>query len=338
VTAVSMTPMSRRVTICIPTTARPHFLRTALQAVQNQIGREAIGEVVVSENKGDRGSEAVVREFRDLPIRYLYREPTLPMMPHLFSTFRQAETPYTAILNDDDWWWSNHLADGLEALEADPAAVGFVAASMFVRDEINNSPRWIDRSVAVWLVAGKPSWLTIWTLDAQPMLALCWVYTPFHSSSLIVRTEDLLAALDQLENEVYYTHTIDRLLFAHLCLRGAFRYNPVPDTFVRWHDDNWISRRPAKAVEAVVRSTAVVVERMAKDQGWDVHEIWKTTLSSMPREVEIEMLGRFYQTFRPEELERLGLASFFHARMPNYRLAALRKIASNAKKLVLGRP
>jgi hypothetical protein len=329
--------MSKRVTICIPTTARPHFLRTALQSVQNQIEREAIAEVIVSENKNDRSSEAVVREFRDLPIRYLYRQPTLPMMPHLFSTFRQAQTPYTAILNDDDWWWSNHLADGLGALEADPAAVGFVAASMFVTDEINKNPCWIDRSAAVWMVAGKSSWVRTWTIDTQPMLALCWMYTPFHWSSLIVRTEDLRVALDQLEGETYYAHTIDRLIFARLCLRGSFRYNPVPDTFVRWHDDNWIKTRPAEAIETVVRSTAALVERMANDRGWDVREIWKTTLSSMPREVEIDILDRFCQSFRPKELERLGFASFFHRRPSNYRLAALRKIASNAKKFVLGR-
>jgi hypothetical protein len=168
------------------------------------------------------------------------------------------------------------------------------------------------------------------------MLALCWVYTPFHLSSLIVRTEDLLAVLDELEGETYYTHTIDRLIFARLSLRGAFRYNPVPDTFVRWHADNWINSRPSESLEAIVRSTATVVEHMAKDKGCDVCEVWKETLSSMPSEAEIEMLDRFHQSFHPKEFKRLGFSRFFHVRMPSYRLEALRKIASNAKRLVIG--
>jgi len=63
------------------------------------------------------------------------------------------------------------------------------------------------------------------------------------------------AVLDELEHETYHTHTIDRLVFARLSLRGAFRYNPVPDTFVRWHAGNWIKTPAAEGVREIVRST-----------------------------------------------------------------------------------
>jgi Glycosyl transferase family 2 len=326
------------ITVSITTIGRAPFLRTALQSVQNQIGLGAIGEVIVSENNNDLRTKDVVREFPNLPIRYLFREPTLPMLAHLFSTFRQARTPYVAILNDDDWWSASHVADGLRILKADAEAAAYASASLFVVDEAYKNPRWIDRSALVWLLAGKPSWLSTWTLDPQRMLALCWMYTPFHWSSLIVRTDYLISVLDELEHETYHTHTIDRLVFARLSLRGAFRYNPVPDTFVRWHTGNWIKTQAPERIREMLRSTVKLVERMADDLDWNLVDTWKRTLSSMPEEVELEVLRRFREAFSKDELKRLGFADLFHIRSPNSRLMALRNIAANAKKFVLGSP
>jgi len=324
------------VTVAITTTGRPDFLRTALQSVQNQVGSPEIAEVLVSENKDDRRTEDVVREFPDLPIRYLFRQPTLPMLAHLFSTYRQARTPYVAILNDDDWWSAGHVADGLRALQADPGAVAYATASLFVVSESHNNPRWIDRSAAAWLLAGRPAWLTPWTLAPARMLALCWLYTPFHFSSLIARTEHLVPVLDELERENHHFHTIDRLVFARLALRGAFRYNPVANTFVRWHTGNWIKTQEARHVQEIVRSTVDAVHRMARERGWDPVEVWKESLSSMPAEVEVEVTARFLETFTTKDLARLGLSEFFRRRPPSTRRVALRSLAGSAKRLVLG--
>ena len=328
--------MKQQVTVCIPTTARPHYLRTALQSVQNQLDRADIGEVIVSENKSDRSSEAVVREFPELPIRYVFREPTLPMLPHLFSTFRQAQTPYVAILNDDDWWSSNHISQAVGELGSNPSSSAYVAAALFIKDEMDSQPYWIDRSAAVWLVAGMPSWLNSWTIDARKMLALGWWYTPFHWSSLVARTAALVEVLDILEPDTYHTHTIDRLVFIHLALRGVLRYNPTPDTFVRWHTENWIKNQDEAEVLAVLRSTAALTERLAAEHGWSLQGVWTEVLAHMPREVEQELLHRFHLAHTKTELQRYGFERFFHTRLPNRRLAALRQLASSAKRLVLG--
>jgi glycosyltransferase involved in cell wall biosynthesis len=328
--------MNQQVTICIPTTARPHFLRTALLSVQNQLGRADIGEIVVSENKSDRGSEAVVREFPELPIRYMFREPTLPMLTHLFSTFRQAQTPYVAILNDDDWWSANHISQAVGELGSNPGCSAYVAAAAFIKNEADNGPYWSDRSAAVWLVTGMPSWLKLWTVDARSMLALGWWFTPFHWSTLVARTAALAEVLDILEPDTYHTHTIDRLVFTHLALRGILRYNPVPDTFVRWHTENWIKNQDETAVLAVLRSTAALTERLAAEHGWSVQDAWSEMLAHMPREVEQELLQRFYLAHTKAELRRYGFERFFHTRLPNRRLTALRQMASGAKSFVLG--
>jgi glycosyltransferase involved in cell wall biosynthesis len=328
--------MNKQVTVCITTTGRPHFLRSALQSVQNQINRDLIGEVVVSENKGDRSSENIVHEFSDLPVRYIFRQPAMPMLAHIFSTFRQAQTSYVAILNDDDWWCSNHLAQAVAALNANPPVTAYVAASLFTKDESDDHPSWIDRSAAVWLLAGMPSWLKLWILDAKSILALGWLYTPFHWSTLVARTTALNEVLDFLENDAFHTHTIDRLVFNHLALRGPLCYNPVADTFVRWHAQNWMKSQDQEKVFAVIRSTIQLTERLAAEQGWNLREVWAKALSRMPREVEDELLYRFLLAHTKEELRKYGLERFFHVRPPRRRLRALRNVLANAKHFVLG--
>jgi hypothetical protein len=306
--------------------------------VQNQIGAEAIGEVVVSENAGNRRTEQLLHHFPALPVRFLFREPTLPMLAHLFSTIRLARTPFVAILNDDDWWGAGHVADGLRHLQADAGIAAYTAASAYVACETYELPAWIDRSPVAWLLAGRASWLSTWSFDPQAIMALCWMYTPFHISSLIARTDSLLSALDELEPEIRHVHTFDCLLFAKLALRGSFRYNPVADTFVRWHEGNWVKSQTPETVKGILRDTARSVEDLASRQGWNLRNVWRTALSVMPPEVELDVLRRFRMTFNSEELERLGFASFFHKRPSSGRLAALRNIAANTKRLVLGCP
>jgi hypothetical protein len=111
------------ITIAITTIGRPSFPRTALPSVQNQVGEATLGGFIASENSIDRRAEEAGREFPDLRIRYVFRQPTLPMLAHRFSTFRQARTPYIANLNDDDWWNASHVADGLGMQNTDSSAV-----------------------------------------------------------------------------------------------------------------------------------------------------------------------------------------------------------------------
>ena len=329
--------MGKDVTVCITTTGRPHFLRSALQSVANQLRRDLIGEVIVSENNGDLRSEKVTREFPELPIRFIFRDPPLPMLAHLFSTFREARTPYVAILNDDDWWCSNHVAEAAAALDGNRSSSGYVSAAIFTKDETEDHPAWIDRSAAVWLLAGMPSWLKLWTLDAQSILALGWLYTPFHWSTLVARSAVLNEVIELLQNETYHTHTIDRLVFNQLSVRGPLCYQPVADTFVRWHSGNWAKSKKKIEIEAVIQSTIRLTERLARERGWDLKEIWTAALKGMPREIQGELFYRFSLAHTAEEIREYGFARFFQdTTPPRRRLRALRNMAANAKHFVFG--
>ena len=336
------------VTVAITTTGRPKFLRTALQSVQNQVDREIIGEVIVSENKAERRTEEIVREFPELPIRYLFREPTLPMVAHFFSTVRQARTPYLAILNDDDWWFSNHLSEAVSALRLRASYSAYVSASLWLKDEADISPWGIMRSSALWLLAGKPPWLQLWTIDGPSMLALNWLYCPFHWSTLVGRTAALHEVLDVLEKVTYSARrdsqddsfqrvTVDRFMFNHLALRGALCYNPVPDTFVRSHAENWVKDKDPNKISEMLRSATALTKRLANEHGWDVQKIWANALVKMPAEFKPELLDRFHEAHTDQDLRRYGFERFFHAHRPRRRAKALHNILVNAKRFVLGR-
>jgi hypothetical protein len=329
--------MGNDLTVCITTTGRPHFLRSALQSVANQINRDLLTEVIVSENKGDPRSAKVAAEFPELPIRFLFRDPPLPMLAHLFSTFRAARGGYVAILNDDDWWCSNHIADAIAALSANKAASGYVSAALFTKDEPDDHPAWIDRSAAVWLLAGMPSWLKLWTLAPEHILALDWLYTPFHWSTLVAPSSVLNDAMRVLETETYHTHTIDRLVFNQLALRGPLCYQPIADTYVRWHSGNWAKAKDKKEIEAVMQSTIRATEQLAREQGWNVRDIWTAALKKMPREIQGELLYRFGLGHTKEQIREYGFDRFFQdTPPPRRRLRALRNMAANAKHFVLG--
>jgi hypothetical protein len=261
----------------------------------------------------------------------------LPIVAHFFSTYEQARSPYLAVLNDDDWWFSNHLAEGVAALRSNPSLVAYVSASVFTKDETDDHPLWIDRSGAVWLIAGMPSsWLKPWDLDAPQILALGWLYTPFHLSTLLARTSALKEALRSLEGSIHPTYTIDRLLFSQLALQGKLCYNPLPDTFVRWHPGNLVKSKASKEVRALERSTIDLIDDLAAEHGWNLRDLWAGVLSRMPREIEYELRYRLGLAHTSNDLRRHGFDRFFQLSPPRPRLRALRKMLAAARDFVLG--
>ena len=63
-----------RVSVVIPSAGRPGMLENALRSVAHQTAANQVVEVVVSENRSDRSTEAVCAKFPELPIRYRFRD------------------------------------------------------------------------------------------------------------------------------------------------------------------------------------------------------------------------------------------------------------------------
>src|SRR5262245_27603154 len=108
-------PYMKPISVLIPTAGRPKLLETALQSVVNQTAAGEIEEVVVSENRLNRNSEAVCRRFPMLPIRFALQDPHLSQGHNFDFLFNTARAEYVAVLCDDDWWGSGHLHGALAA-------------------------------------------------------------------------------------------------------------------------------------------------------------------------------------------------------------------------------
>src|SRR5215467_4744882 len=112
------------VSIIVATCNRPAFLRDALDSVRSQSAREAIGQVIVSENCLNRESEQVCDEFKELPLVYIKQRPPVPALLHLQAIWPHVRYPVVACLHDDDWWAPDHLQNALAALAAVPGCAG----------------------------------------------------------------------------------------------------------------------------------------------------------------------------------------------------------------------
>src|SRR5688500_8616761 len=102
------------ISVLLPTTNRPHFLRTALSSIQRQTALDKITEVIVSENAGGKASEEICKEFKALPIRYIFRDPPVSGKRHFQLLFEGAANEHVAMLHDDDWWDPHHIENGLK--------------------------------------------------------------------------------------------------------------------------------------------------------------------------------------------------------------------------------
>ena len=94
------------------------------------------------------------------------------------------------------------------------------------------------------------------------------------------------------------------------------------------------AERQQRGVELI--NEGVPTQQIAAELGCSPIEIWKSKLVSIPRETESEVLERLNEAFTMNDLRRFGLADLFHEQRRSPRLMALRSIASNTKRLLLG--
>ncbi len=211
------------------------MLRTALSSIAAQTAVARIAAVLVSENGVNLESEEICAEFPNLPIHYFFHDPSLTVFEHylaLFESIKTPTSPYIAILNDDDWWGINHVANAVNRLEKHPDAVAYWASSYHVRGESS----WITHcwNMAAWVAVGFPSLTEVVKLDRKQAALACVGGGPAHCSSLVARVEPFLAAA----NSVAATANLldgGRIFFLELASRGPLLLNLVPEVFIRQH-------------------------------------------------------------------------------------------------------
>lgn len=289
--------MNTTISVAIPTCNRPALLRDALESVRRQSARAAIAEVIVSENCSNAESKSVCGEFADLPIVYLYQEPSAFL--HLKVILERVRSPLVAILHDDDWWECHHLANGLSHLRLHPDASAYWTTSFFVYDKRS----WIIGcwNISVWMVAGFPALTDLAKLDAKKAALACVCNAPAHYSTLIARTDVLVESY----NEVLRTKSpldSDRMLFLALVKRGPALVNLVPQVFIRRHaaqeQEKFSSTASTEHMETTTRSVLAI----CRELGLDVAQEFNRLYDECPVP---EFRDRLIEAFDPRVLNEL---------------------------------
>ncbi|HTH49789.1 MAG TPA: glycosyltransferase family A protein [Candidatus Limnocylindria bacterium] len=218
----------------MPTARRPAFLRTALASIAAQTVAHRITRVVVSENDSDTSSRAIAAEFaHHLPLEYVFRSPSLPNLTHALTLAEELpEDGIMAMLHDDDWWTTTHLADSLARLDNHPDAVASYASFFNVTGE--SSLLESDSNLMFWFGANFPPVANCWRLDARALLLSCLPGTPGRYSTLVARASAYRhsARVAFAEGNPYDN---DRLLTLQFAKLGPIAFAPVPEVFIRIH-------------------------------------------------------------------------------------------------------
>jgi glycosyltransferase involved in cell wall biosynthesis len=221
------------VTVLIPTANRPAMLRTALRSVAAQSALDAVAEIVVIENQGNRESESVCREFPQLPIRYFFRDPPIPPGYHAAQdALSRVNCQWLALLFDDDWWMERHLEHAIESLTTHSDAVASYAACLWTTGEEGYLTDAYG-SFLIWFGCLKPMNTHRWVLDLSDLLVINLITTAFHYSSMVVKTDVFRLCLASIANGNPYD--TDRLIPVELGRHGKVVCDSRPQVYVRTH-------------------------------------------------------------------------------------------------------
>ena len=207
------------------------MLRLALQSVAGQTALAKISRVFVSENAGDRASEAVCREFPQLPIRYIRRDPPLPSLGHAQVLMRDClEGELIAILHDDDWWLPNHLEDAIAAMAACPDASAYGANHVTYENDKLSDQRY---ELVPWFAADYPAPAPFWRIGSADLLLGSLIGLVMHYSTLVMCTGALRRAADVYELGNDFDN--DRMILFALSRSGPVLFNARFSAGIRLH-------------------------------------------------------------------------------------------------------
>ncbi len=216
------------------------MLRSALCSVAAQTGGSHIGEVVVIENLSNRESGVICRDFPQLRIRYVFRDPPIP--PGIESTLdamKYLTGDYIAFLFDDDWWGEQHLEKSIESHTICPDVVASYGSCIWVNGE-EGYLTGIHSSFIPWFAAEKPKIKGRWVFELNELLIAGLLKTAFHFSSLLIKRSVWEKCLDCIRDGNPYD--TDRLMSVEMGKYGKVVMDSAPHVFIRAHESQECTR------------------------------------------------------------------------------------------------
>lgn len=209
----------------------------ALQSIADQTAVGRITRIFVSENLGDRGSEAVCKEYPQLPIEYIFRDPPLDPLVHAQALMKECLVgEITCTLHDDDWWLPHHLEEALAALEANPDASLYGANLVYYAGSVLHQsliPSDRDCDLFPWFGANYPAPAPWWRISHSNVVIATLFGLVVHYSSMAVRTAALKEAAYVYDLGNPYDN--DRMILYVLSQKGPLLFNRKHSVCVRFH-------------------------------------------------------------------------------------------------------
>jgi glycosyltransferase involved in cell wall biosynthesis len=283
------------VTVVIPSYKRSEYLSVALESLRRQTALKEIDKIIVSENSDDKGSKRVCDQFTDLPIQYIHQKQQLTAVEHHRWILGQSSSEFIAMLHDDDWWYSTHLEEGLTSLRNNRSAVCyfsnfFFTSNEFLKDLKTHFGNMLSLAVQDYLPFKSGE------LSFKQVALLCFIYTPFHFSSMIGRSDIIQSAADKCLQDAkpYYA---DRILYPYISAVGPLLFNPQPLVAVRMHNTN-----DAKTIAQSERNTthlegSLKIKELAIDLNVDVLQLWTTILKGCNQDEKAFFRNVFFTHF-----------------------------------------
>lgn len=302
-----------RVTVLIPTAARPETLEITLRGVARQTAVAQIAEIVVSENLGDPRSRAVCEMFPELPITYRLREPRLGnMMQHAAHLFGEVGTELVAFVCDDDIWAPGHLQSAMDSLDRHPSASAHFSGFISAESELSSSGTFWAPPL-FWLAGGQPPRWSEYVYGLQEVLALSWILTPFQWSTLVARQPAVAAAAPALTDSPHLFYA-DRMLIVALAHQGSLIFDPAVDTLYRVYEGNWARGQDPAVLRELLSECASLIVADAQAEGVDLAGVWRRLLAETPPNLLADVAPYFHGRFTTAELEEHGFAQFLPPR------------------------
>ncbi len=215
-----------KVTVCIPTYNRKHYLMEAIESVLTQSYQDFY--LLVSDNGSTDGTPDMVDEYARRDARVIYnRFPrNLGSARNWRYVLTKPKTEFVAFLPDDDLWLPDHLRYAVEALEKTKESALYCCATKFFgpgKDGSLMRPWWLEDCVNRTTFDARKNFVP-W-LVGTPMTAASVVFRRSLLSNIVFPNEDRFSAGDWL-------------LWGQIALRGVMVYDPVVQVRYRWHSGN----------------------------------------------------------------------------------------------------
>lgn len=236
------------------------MLKDALASVASQTSLQSVAKVIVSENGGNRASEAICSEFNSLSIEYYYQQPVLPVLEQVQRLLAEVSSTYVAFLHDDDWWTANHLELALSALSGSDCTSTF---SNFVETASPQHPFTTSyKSFRVWALSGRDFSPSFISLSRANNFLNCLLDSSYHFSTFVGTATGFVSAWEKVllaEN----SYDCDRTFPIFLGELGTIAYIPASTAFIRTHSNQDSARADYQVNDAGWKLKAKTTEWIA---------------------------------------------------------------------------